>query len=372
MEFTKAFDPVEFLPEEVALTIFNYLGTKDLLNASKVSKGWHSIIGSSTSTMKRIKLTIICSCEDRCDAYALSNLARSVRKYENLKLERCADCIDLVEPLFQTMNRWKRVKLSDTKFNTTAQALQMLSSIQETVEVLTLSSVVIKGDSEQVTSHSFPKLQKLKVKDSSSQFFEALERVKSLKSLNIEDSSESPAATASVVRMLKGNRKLENLKIHDNMFNDIFKINIAPEISFQLTNLNVSHEHHDGEKMKNIEINFSAFLKTQNVTLAALRLDWIGIDVMKTVYGMSNIKTLRINALANAAQSINWEYLRLPKNHSITDLQLIKAPDNLNMVKAFLTASNLESLRILFRQLSQNQHQFTLQIRKMFREIENT
>lgn len=371
MEFPKAVDPVEFLPEEVTLTIFNYLRAKDLLNASMVSKGWYSIIGNSTSTMKKIPLTITCSCEDRCDAYELSKLAKSARKYENLNLERCADCIDLVKPLFQTMNRWRRVKLRDTKFYTTAQALQMLSSIQKTVEVLTLSIVVIKADSElseQVTSHSFPKLQKLKITDSSSQFFEALERVKSLKSLKIEDSSESPAATASVIRMLKGNRKLEDLKIHDSMFNDIFKINIAPEISFQLTRLNVSHEHHDGERMKNIERNFSAFLKTQNVTLAALRLDWIGIDVVKTVYGMSNIKTLLINRLANAAKGIEWEHVRLPKSHSITELNLINAPNNLDMLKTFITASNSESLRISFRQMCYHQYQIALQIREMFRE----
>jgi F-box-like len=70
---------INHLPEEVLLTILEYLKKDDLKNAALVAPSWNKIISSNSSTMKHLPLLLCNPSEDE-----MLEITKSTRKFIEL------------------------------------------------------------------------------------------------------------------------------------------------------------------------------------------------------------------------------------------------------------------------------------------------
>lgn len=151
--------------------------------------------------------------------------------------------------------------------------------------------------------------------------------------------NQTDASLACIKKMLKLNDKLKILEIFGNVFNQLMSENIVPDLKFELKKLSVNNHHRSLEYYDNIQDNFIALLKSQCKTLDTLYLgDWNGVDVLKVVYRLPNLKNLTMKGLANAEDPVDWKSLELQINDSIIELNLQNVPSNFPMLRLITAA----------------------------------
>lgn len=343
MPSINASDPVDFFPPEVTLKIFEFLNFDDLLLASLASTEWYDFIGDSQECMKKIKIKMKCSTNRHGMPKVVSMLINSTRKYENLEISRCEQCINDVEALFTTRKKqWKRVKIVRTTFQCGTQALDFLESIQHSVEELVMLGVHITDTftNGQPRNFVFPKLKVLHTKHIQTLLFhEVFDNITTLTDFALWSHDQSVASLNSVEKLLKVNGKLKYLEISNNVFNQIFYPDNFKNYKFKLKKLSVNGHYRLTEFHEQIQRNFMSLLTQQSRTLETLHLgDWMGVEVLKVAYQMPNLKDLAIKGTANIEESIEWERVILPKSNSIFKLSIQQHPNNLFMLKVLTDA----------------------------------
>lgn len=364
MEDITSSNLVNLFPLEVMLNIFKFLGGKDLLTASLVSTDWYNVIAESPECMKQLKVNIKC-CQKEMSPEDISWLADSRRKYENLEIARCCHCIDETDPLIGTPYKtWKRVTFTRVSFNNSSQALYYLACIEKSVEELIMSGIFIKSIYPEAVEQKFT-FAKLRVLNASHLqpflFQKALDKVTNLEQLMIWSRNQTDASLACIKRMLKVNNKLKILEIFGNVFDQIMFENIVPDLQFKLRKLSVNNHHRSLEYYDKIQDNFTALLKSQCKTLETLYLGgWNGVDVLKEVYRLPNLKNLTMKGLANAEDPVDWESLVLQTNNSIFELNLQNVPSNFTMLRLITTeVPKLRVFRISFMETLLMNHMST-------------
>lgn len=341
MEAITSLNPVNFFPMEVTLKIFKFFKGKDLLKASLVSKDWYDFIADTPECMRKIEVNLKCCSNKGTSSEAIKRLAKSRRKYENLKISRCCHCIDAVDPLIgATSKLWKKVTFSIVSFNSSYQACYYLACIEKSVEKLVLSGIYLKevSLSPAYRNFTFLKLTNLIATEISPFLFHALENVKNLQTLTLSSRSLSSEPFTVIENLLMSNVKLKVLKISDSVFNQIMTHNIAPDLKFKLKKLAVNNRHRDLAYYDTIQDNFSAFLKSQKSLENVHLNDWSGVEVLKQVYRLPIVKSLTLTGLEFAEYPVNWENLELPINNSVVELILYSSSNNLQMLKVITAA----------------------------------
>lgn len=341
MESITSSDPIKFFPLEVTLNIFKFLNGKDLLNASLVSKGWYDVIADTPECMKKIEVNLKCCSRKGPSKNDITRLAKSRRKYENLKLSSCCHCIDAVDLLIGTTNKsWKKVSFSKASFNSSYQASYYLACIEKSVEELILSGIYIRETSWSAShrNFSFLKLKNLTLSEISLFLYHALENVKNLESFIVSNRSLASESLEVVKSLLMSNEKLKVLKIFDNVFNQIMSLNIASNLKFKLKKLAVNNRHRDLAYYDTVQDNFITFLKSQKSLENVHINDWSGVEVLRQVYRLPNVKSLTLTGLEYAEYPVNWEIVDLPTNNSVKELVLYSSSNNLQILKVVTAA----------------------------------
>lgn len=336
---TVCLDPVEYFPLEVSINILKFLNGADLLAASSVSKGWYEVIGISQECMRKIKVSMKCICGQQKAIDCSDLILNSSRRYQNLEISRCVGCIKYAQNMFiQKEKTWKNVKIFQTTFATSKQALDYLEGIEKTVEELVLQKVNILGRSynESTRGLTFPRLNTLQARYISAEFFnKAFDNVKTLREFEVYSCGQTVVSLSALMNLLKRNHEIKVLNLLGNVFDKImYHREIANEFKFKLTDLKINNVYYKTPYHDRIQANFADFLKTQSETLITLLFEnWMGIDVLKAAFRLSNLRNLSIEGLANFEDIIEWKDVKLTTNKSIVKLCISNAPDDIETLK---------------------------------------
>lgn len=334
-------NPLEFLPTEIIESIFNHLPVKSLMTASLVSPDWYNVIARSQECMKKFKIKI--KCDNRKAKEDFLPLIDSARRYENLEIWCCSECIHGVKDLFATTKKsWKRVKIIKTTFNHGNDALEYLGYIEKTVEELIMTEVYITNAYTDGLPRGFifPKLKVFHAKHIQTLLFnEAFAAIKTLEQFALWSHNQSVASLDTIMTVLRVNNNLTLLDISSSVFNQVMYHDIAKDFEFRLKKLSVNSHYHVSEFHDQIQKNFIELLKLQSNTLEDLALcDWMGLDVLKVVYQLPNLTALALKGLVNVEELIDWKDVQLNPSRSIIKLNLQQVSNCFEMVKVLTDA----------------------------------
>ena len=340
-------DPLHCFPFEVSSLILGFLDGDELLTASLVSNPWYETIGSLQLCMKKIKVVAKCSRNVKTTKQIASLLVNSLRKYENLDILRCSKCVQDIEELFSSRRKhWKRVNIIKTSFLCITQAINFFEGIENTVEELKVEEVFMDDNYlyENTRILTFPKLKVLRISHMQPQLFhEAFENVLNLVKLEICGNAQTVRSLQAIVNIFRNNYELKELHITNRVFNQVFFYNFVGHLKFKLKILSINCLY-EGESSfyTRVYSNFASMLMSQASSLTTLALsDWMGLDVLKAVYCLSNLKDLTIKGLINADNVVGWENINFNENRSVEALNLHNAPDNFEIMKQLTSAAPL-------------------------------
>lgn len=345
MQGKQSSDIVEYFPVEVSIEIFSYLKAKDLCSASLVSTAWYDLIADSQECMKNIKINVKCNIERSTSLEMVSLLLESTRKYENLELSRCHECVQDVSGLFFTMSKeWKQVKMTKTTFKDVNQALDFLECIEKTVEVLELNDVTMMDDYSNRCRRgfTFPKLKVFRaVYIQKRLFHEAFDRMENLQHFELCTTGQTVASLQGIMRILTTNKKLRVWEVSCSIFNLIFFQKDFDQLKFKLERLYVSSYAENNSYFDTVKANFATFLRSHGGNIKTLTLGhWMGMNVLEAMLELKQLEDFTINGYSKTVyrdieQHIN---LKLPTNNSLLRLTLINAPNDIEFMKKMTAA----------------------------------
>jgi F-box domain len=154
-------DPLE--NQDISGNILKYLGVKDLLKASLVSKKWYTTIGSSMEFKKRVTVYV--------DENDKSKPRRDVRRLINLFFISSVMADDL-----KWIRRfsWKKVDVEEAVFTNVNEFSCFLKALGPAVETMTLYCIGFLSSIGSFEEISFPALTTLKLEMLSYQAFKPL------------------------------------------------------------------------------------------------------------------------------------------------------------------------------------------------------
>lgn len=352
-------DPVEYFPPEVSINIFKFLSGDNLLTASLVSKDWYELIASTQKCMKKIKVTFKCSHSQSSTFNNIALLLGSTRKYENLVISRCSQCIKHVRRLFQeSEKRWKRVRIIRTTFKNMEQTLDFLEGIAETVEELELYEVHITNSFMVGAPRKlkFPKLKALHTRYIHPDLFsEAFQDIDSLRGFEVCSFGQSVDSLNALIGILKANHNLKVLKISGNVYDKImYHQDVVKEFQFNLEELLINSQYYVSPYHDMVQTNSVLFLESQRQSLKTLTFgDWLGIDALKEAFHAASLRKFTIKGLSNIEEIIDWKKIKMETNKSIFKLSVLEAPDNIEMLEA--VTSSLPNLTCFSISLNSSQ-----------------
>lgn len=279
-------------------------------------------------------------------------LMKSGRRYENLEVAQYESLIRSASEILAVPGRkWKQINIRSIDFETMDDVIEFLSIIEPTLQELTMDGVYINSNFRRlplVPLH-FPHLKVLETKCCYALLYhEAFVNCKNLTTFVMKSgSSISQSAFEAIKAIMTTNVRLKKLGIHFNVFNLIFNEDIAEPVGFKLEEFHADHLYRV-PGVSNVESNFRRFLVTQMATLQVLTVgDWMGLDVLKTIFHMKQLKNLTVKGIHLAEASIEWEDVELQKNDSIIDLNISDMSNRLRILKMIIRATpNLKSLKL--------------------------
>ncbi|CAO1415038.1 unnamed protein product [Diamesa serratosioi] len=252
-EVKECMDPLNYIPEELHDLIFQHL---NVLNASEVSTSWYKSIAASRECMKKLKLKFDVPFEDFdiCDkkVNCYFGIVNTPRKYKSIHFN-CHRCLSFSRLC------WK------------------LILHQERMIDFNINNMILKGTIAEAT---LPNLENLKIKNRlSTQSISLLERfknsknIKKLELISIETVFTGILQNSSLIESLKIHENLVELRISSNIFDILFRTDVAATLKFKLKVLEIHTELrcHIIER-EDIDRNFNKFLLTQRDCLESISL----------------------------------------------------------------------------------------------------
>lgn len=346
-------DPLEYFPYEISEHILSFLPVKDLMRASAVNSNWYEFIGTSSNLMKSVKLKISCNMDGEYSRRIMTSVMKSTRNYETLEIERCAQCMDAIFEVLKA-RQWNNIIITNTCFSTPEQTLQFFLLIQENVKCLDMSGVYVRFPYSDGRNKGlmFPNLRKFVARNTQAFLFpEIFQNIQQLTQFDLFSNEHNVASLNAVMNLFKKNEKLEILNISGRVFHQILYEDISTKVSFKLKKLSVANgNYQSGDFYKKFYTNLVALLKQQSDSLETVLLDdWMGEDVLKTIYTLPKLKNITIKGFTHIYDNVDFSDLMLTKNTSIKKMNICMVPEDFNLLKAIIVATpNLNSLAISF------------------------
>lgn len=278
-------DPVEHLSRffDILEMIFQYLNGRELIRMSEICPSWYNFIASSNVLMNKIKIVNDGTRKLYYEDYNVLN--NSSRRYQNIELSYAKywrRCSKKFRFFLRNTHDWKNVKVINSRFANKHDSWNILSSIQSTVESLSIINIDFYGipisldRSTKYKTLKFPKLKYLKIYISDKSCLEEGYAVSLLNSVAIEKfdyeyccnidragrfySGTKYKNIVNLTKMLRNFDKLTNLslKLHD--MNELFKDQSWKDFPFKLKNLAVVSITGWDQLLR---INFRDFLESQ-------------------------------------------------------------------------------------------------------------
>lgn len=324
-------DPIEKFPVEVAEMIFGHLSGNELKKCTLVATGWNELIGSSTRTMRKLKLMT-----DRMEFTEDPNeFSGTTRNYRNIYISDCTEVVDYMS----AQQRWSSVEIYNVIFATTSELFALLEIIASTVEYLVMTSITIAAHDEREMNLQFKKLKSLKIsyndKSVGLELFEASPLLESLTIIECNSEWDS-----DVIGFLKQHKMLKSLKLSPEWFNRIFSAKII-DFPFNLEEIVICNSR-SATRNRSAEMNFASFLQMQAKSIKKLDFDgWFGFCFMLLPYRLT-LKEIRLS------QFPSFNLLALPKNKSIEsmDIAMIDGKDTTRIKILLAAVPNLTQIRM--------------------------
>lgn len=275
-------DPLHKVPEELHDLIFQHL---NVLMASEISISWYNSIAASRECMKHLKLKYDVPfedfelCEHKKDCY--NELVNTPRKYKSIQIN-CHRCLS-----FSSLC-WK------------------LISHQERMIDFDIKNMILK---EPVAEVTLPILESLKIRNKkSSQTINLLGRfknsknIKKLELISIVNETTEFLQNVSLIEDLQIHQNLVELRLSSNIFDILFRTDVAATLKFKLKVLHIHTELrcHVMER-EDIDRNFNKFLLTQRECLESISLprvrQFYSKALLHTIF--NSLKALTIVCLSN-------------------------------------------------------------------------
>lgn len=336
-------DPFTFLPTEVCDSILQYLSGNEILEASRVSKTWNSIIGASATAMQKIKLNLFWLRGPHCfDDDVLNILIESRRKYQNVIMKFQSlhtDCFRKI--LVSNHGQWKHVSLERLVFETSDEFIGMIKVFEKSVEELNLDNIFIKQIDDSIP-FNLPLLRKLRLteveafKGSVNNLFA---KCKNLNEFWITSSDSSEETLTSVKSILESNKKIKHLEITSDIINKIMESD--PTFEFKVNTVAASNYNHFRPQW-----NHTKFIKNQFQNIRKISFDEITcIDTIKLLYKMPNLRTLNLGDIDTLSMALDNQHLNV--NKAIVELRYRDLEKNFQLMKCFIDASpNLQNVEM--------------------------
>lgn len=344
MQENKSSDPVEIFPIEIATEIFSYLKAKDLCTASLVSTAWYDLIAESQKCMKNIKINVKCNIKRSATTTMIPLIVNSTRRYENLELSRCHECVQDVNDLFFSKSKkWKRVKMSKTTFRDVSQALDVLACIESTVEVLELYDVVMMDDysDRRRRGFTFPKMKVFRAIHIQIRLFhEAFDSVENLRHFELCSNGQTVASLKALVNIMTSNRKLKVWEVSCHVFNQLIYQNNV-QFNFNLEKLSINAITENTPFFDKVKKNLAALLRSQSGSIQTLTLGhWMGMDVLEAALQLKNLKDFTMNGFSKDVYIDIDEHRnsKLATNNSLLTLSILNAPNEIEFLKKITSA----------------------------------
>lgn len=340
------FNPFSILLPEICELILQHVTGSELLLASEVSTTMYDYIAGSNQCMAKIKVKLY---EKSIPDDVKFFLVSSGRKYENLELAELPTLVEAATKIMSAPGRnWKSVIIKCLDFETLGDVTDFLSIFESTVEQLSMNQVYVKSLFQRQQPHLFfPKLKRLETKCCQALLYrEAFSYCTSLTEFSVKSGGEF--YLDAIKNILRSNVGLTVLGIHFNIFNLMFAENIAGILRFSLKEFQANDLYRVAGCYAARKKNFHDFLLAQQDSIEVFSIgDWMGIEVMQTIFGMPCLKSLTMKCIHHAERYIDWDDMQLHQNKMIIKLDFKDILNNEKILETVLDATpNLKSLSI--------------------------
>ncbi|CAO1339623.1 unnamed protein product [Diamesa tonsa] len=283
-------DPLKALPEELHGLIFSYLTVEEILNATKVSKRWNDLIGSSCECMKNIWINV----GDRFrepNKVELKIIRSSRRKYENFKISEMENGLQI---LVYPPRNWLRAQIDIQSFITKEDYISLMKIVSTTIRELDIFDMEIESNSEEYEKLMFQNLWKIRFGFVTSVALEPFLKFHSkLTEMTLDDISDVPGAPRnaceSMIELLQLNTCITHLSLTSDVFTKIFSTENSCCFQFNLKSLIVEYS----DNSKTILKQFERFLISQKNLEHLVLCDWISNETVELIFnGATNIRHL--------------------------------------------------------------------------------
>ena len=336
-------DPLQRVPEELHYLIFSHLTVEEILNATKVTKHWNNMIGTSCECMKNIWINV----GDRFrepNKLELKIIRNSRRKYENFKISEMENGLQI---LVYPPRSWLRAQIDIQSFITKEEYMNLLKIICSTIKELDIFDMDIESNSEDNEILMIQNLCKIRFGFVTSVAIEPFLLFNSkLTTLTLDDISNVPSATKNacetVIDLLKLNTNLIHLSLTSDIFTKIFSSDNSSYFQFSLKSLIV--EYSDNTKI--ILKNFETFLMSQNKLEHLVLCDWISVETIEFLFNVvSNIRHLTIDYFDE--NTLRMKPITLTVNNNLKEMDFDGNGLTLEFLKTFIIATpKLEMLYV--------------------------
>lgn len=305
-------DPLKAMPEELHYLIFSYLTVEEILNATKVSKMWNYLIGSSCECMKKIWINV----GDRFrepNKFELKLIRSSRRKYENFKISEMENGLQI---LVYPQRNWLRAQIDIQSFITKEDYMSLLEIVNTTIKELNIFDMEIESSSENYEKLMFQNLWKIKFGFVSSVAIEPFLTFHSkLTELTLDDISDVPGAPrnacGTVIELLKLNTYITHLSLTSDVFTKIFSSENTSCFTFSLKSLIVEYSDNSETILKNFETFLISQRNLENIVLC----DWVSVETVELIFnGATNIRHLTVDYFDENSLRINLKTLTVNQN----------------------------------------------------------
>ncbi|KAG5677795.1 hypothetical protein PVAND_007525 [Polypedilum vanderplanki] len=339
------FDPLENLPYEICEKIFKYLPVKNLLKASLVNSNWYKFIANNSKLMSKVKVKTSCNMDQDYSQEIIVALTMSERKYENIEIERCGQCWFPIFGLLES-KKWKFVNILRTSFTHPAETVDFFRCIEQNVENLQMNGVYVRYSYSDGLNKGlmFPNLKRFSAKHVQAFLYhEIFQNLQHLEHFEIISNDQNIASLNTVIKFLTVNENLKSLQISGNVFYQImYESNLVQKVPFHLKKLVISNgNYHQGSSYyEQIYDNLVTFIKSQSNSLESISLDdWMGENVLTTIYELPKLKELSIKGFTNCIDTMHLKKINLNVNTSIRKLELFAIAEDQLIFESLMRAT---------------------------------
>lgn len=285
----------EDLSCEVVLMIFSFLDAESLKNASLVCTKWNELIGSSASTMNKLKLKL--------DPWTIEKLE------ESAVFNRHYNFVDIFygnvfDKVVDALNRFKVVQARKFKIfgpqTVGVKVIELLSKMPM-LEILVFETFKIDIRGEETLEVNLPELRSLEIDSVNCGALKFITAEKISRIYIHGYRIPSFEDTKNLKDFLSRSKQLKKLDLNYHSFAALFGHQNLPNFSFQLSEFKL--DLYQTSLSPEMGKNFNKFLKSQ-----------------------SNLESLVFNLVENIPQSIFITIFNELKNLTLLDIQVADLP----------------------------------------------